>query len=444
MEMQAAEKILHEAMHADENIRLNAERTIKSVLQRDFVGFLGTFGQIMLERSFSLKTRHISSILVKNAFYSKNPRIQKGFECNWLRTHESFRNGFISSLQANLNSSEIPILDNTCNILGSIIRMECVNIGSRDLFKKLYVMLGDIRYGIGVMQTISVACNQLYDETSYDFSNDQADLFRIATYYMKNQEPSTRFQETMLECVFSSLDTFGDVFKDESVKKEFLINLSEYARQNEKVIDRALEVLTRFVSVCQNGLKNEIEAIGNFVNSFLDREYEAVHIAIFDFWKLMAELNNDLLLEKNLPILLPRLFSYLAKEDPGVTEMTEHKAGSAMLLVLVEKFGAKILENSISQLFIAEKLQSADARTRAVGAIALGCLCEPGSASFMRQAMECLLNDIGNPESTNEALAAIEKICEKDLFEVINYLTKIIEKCGQLISSGSEFAANAV
>jgi len=63
MDRHNAEKILHDALQADEFVRQNAEKAIKTLIQSNFPEFLAIFGQIMLDNSAPLKIRRIASIV---------------------------------------------------------------------------------------------------------------------------------------------------------------------------------------------------------------------------------------------------------------------------------------------------------------------------------------------------------------------------------------------
>lgn len=445
MDRQKAEQILHEALQADENTRINAEKAIKSLIQSKFPEFLTLFGQIMLDGAVPLKIRHIASIIIKNTFHSRNARIQRSFEHNWFTCPKELRHGFVGVLESNLCIPDTQVLSNMSKILGSIVRMECANNVPNNHFERMYSLCANKKYAVGVLRTVSAACDQLYDETEYIFSTDQNIIFKIATHHFSDSTLETPVLYATLGCVYSSLEIFGDVLKDNTARNELLFNLSRFKdHKDEEVIEKSLEVLNRFVDTYHSLLKNDISLLCQFYITFLDRECESIRLQVFEFWELMCELEYEGLVKQFFPVLLPKLFSCLSKEDADDTDWTEHKAAASLLTLFAEKFKSEILKNEVSQAFIIEKFQSQEPEMRAVGAIAVGSVCEAGCPDFLYSTLGFLLADLGNPAVENEALYALARICEKDLLCTVNFLPTIVEKCGILISNSAESSLNAV
>lgn len=443
MDRKEAERILYDALQADESVRSNAEKQIKALIVADFTGFLSTFGQIMLDNATPLKIRHIASIIIKNSFHSNNARIQRGFEHNWLGCPEQLRHDFIGVLKTSLGSTEAQVLSNVSKILGSIIRIELVNNVPNRHIDDLLSLIPYKEYAVGVCKTMAVASDQLYDETDYAFEGDMEKIFRIATFYFADAGAGEAIRLATLGCVYSSLDIYAKVFKDKAIRDEFLFNISKCRGEDEEVVEKMLEVLNKFVDVCHQFLQKDLPALCQFCSLFFDEGPEAVRMQAFEFWQVLAELEYNDLMRQNFPALLPKLFSFLTKEDACETEWTEHKAAAFLLTALAERFENEILGIEAVQDFVAKKLQAPDPGQHAVGAVALGCICSPGFSEFLYSLLAGLLADIGHDVCRNEALYALARICERALPCTANFLPSIIEKCSVIVSNSTDSSVNA-
>lgn len=445
MNRQTAERMLSDALNPNEQIRSRAEEAIKTFMKSNYSEYLVTLSQIMLDsQKLPIQIRQISSIILKNTFHSKNPQIQKGLESSWSRLPGSFRKEFLSSLHGGLLSGTPPILDNIAKIIGSIIRIDCCTGPSEPHFRGLRDAMAHPKHAYGMLIAVSTACDQLYEETDYQFTDDLTDILFISTLFLNNANTDKSLQMATLSCLFSVVDLLGPLFREESVKQEFLRRLTEYAAFGEDVTERVLGILNRFATMAEICSQTDLFRLHGFFIPFLDSASEPVRLQALDFLEIVAESKSDSFLKENFGLLLPKLFSFLTKEDADVTEWTEHKAASAVLSIITRKWGREVLRSQVAREFIIEELRSSDSETRAVGAIALGSISAAGSSDFLTQSLPILIGDLGHDVSKNEALFAIARICEVDIQSTLDCLPNIIEKCGILISNSSAASANAI
>lgn len=437
-----AEQMLCNVLHSDENLRKEAERAIKSLIQTDFILFLNIFGEILIDNSVQIRMRHICSIVMKNTFYSTDQNTLAKYDRNWMSCPEEFRRNFRNVMEANLSCQERQICQNISKIVGSIARIEMNSGTDRTFFKRMYDLIPMQEYAIGVLDAVTTGCYQLYNDTGYSFKNDYELVLKLSVYYMA-QECSKGLAIAFLKCVNESLYILEPIFSD-NIANELLVKLCSFVNTDTEVVEMYLQVLNKFIEINHEKIRDKFDIICEFYNRFLytDQEYAIIHV--FDFYSTIAELKYDAIIKTNFNVILPKLFLCLTKEDITDSEWTEHKAASTLLTSLTDDYSISILSQEITKNFIDSHLRSADPEERAVGAVALASVCEKGFERYIREHLPTLTSDIGNDECENEALYAISRICEKDLGVCVGFLPIIIEKCNLVISGRKQSSKNAI
>ncbi|KAI5176144.1 importin subunit beta-1, partial [Pancytospora epiphaga] len=446
MDRHNAEKILNDALQADEFIRQNAERAIKTLIQNNFSEFVNIFGQIMLDSNTQPKIRRIASIVVKNSFHSTNSRTQRNFENNWFACPLSLRTGLVDFLEQSLNLSDQNILGNIAKILGSIVRMNMVRGETPGHFKNLYRLCSSRSYAVGVLKAVSTACNQLYDETTFEFSyEDQSAVYKISTMYLSVDIADVNLLTTTLDCLADTFEIFGKVIDEQTVREDLLYRLMACKDHgNEIVVAKTLNAINRFVDAYGNAFDDKLPYLCQMNLFTFNTCSEQICMEGFAFWELLCVMEKSELVMRFLPILLEKVLLCLTKEDPEDREWSTHKAAASLLSLLTSKYGNALLKCEVAQKFIAAKFQLLLSEEHAIGAVALGSICESGCAEYLYNVVGYLITDLGNPVCENEALFALAKICEKDLSAAFNFLPTIVDKCGVLISNHSDSSINAV
>jgi len=441
-------RLLSNALSPDEQVRTEAERTIKSLLLNDFMDLLMHLVKIATDTELPFSTRHIGSIIAKNSLYSKNQRIQKGYESNWAKCPPQFKFEIVKLLQQSIGMREKAILSNLTKILGSIIRMELLKNEQRmdyDFFGQLLDMVSYKDFAIGVLETISHACNQLLDETCYSFSNERGDkikIYQIGTYYLGNPESTQEITLAALKCILSSLEVYEDVFVSDSKRGEFFYKILNFDANNFDVVGVSLEIVNRSIDIFNNIPDSEICRIWDFYKSFFSQP-ENVPIQVFEFWTLLIELEKSECLSKCLPSLVASLLSCLKKEDADDNDWTSHKAARNLFLLLNKTLHKSLISDVMCQNFILDKLQSSDTKDHAIAHTALACVAGPGAEDFVYARLPSLIADLDYTDSAIEALYALEKVCEVDIYSTVDFLPSILEKCGSIIQTSSEFDIQA-
>lgn len=448
MNREAAIQILHNALQPDGNVRADAEKTIKSLIQSNFQDFLSVFVQVMLDPSVPAASRHICSIIIKNSLHSKNQRIQRGYESNWLNCSPHFRTEFVKLLESRLNFGEKLILFNLTKILGSIIRIELSHSTGHDFFASMQTLVQTRDYAVGVLEAVSYACDQLYEETTYVFSeSEKRSVYSIGTCnLLSSPDGETRDRQLListLKCILSSLELYEDILVSEGARTEFLYNILNCARNDQEVFELSLEVLNRFVGVCHLFSDSELSVLCQFYNSLFTCRAE-VPLQLFEFWSLLIDLEKYDCIRSSMSVLVPSILSCVRKEDAGDTEWSLHKAACSLLTALNESMKALLITEHFCQSFITSCMQSPDLEKHAVAETIVGCICGPGADDFIYSTLPTMLADLDSPVCIGESLFALAKICERDIACTVNFLPMIVEKCGAIIGSKSEASTNAV
>lgn len=447
MNRETAIQILHNALQPDGNVRADAEKTIKSLIQSNFQDFLSVFVQVMLDPSVPTASRHICSIIIKNSLHSKSQRIQKGYESNWMNCSPQFRAEFIKLLESNLNLKEKLVLFNLTKVLGSVIRIELVHGTGHDFFSDMLSLAQAREYAVGALEAVSYACDQLYEETMYTFSENEKRLvysIGVCNLQTSRGEPHDRqLRISTLKCILSSLELYEDILVSEGARTEFLYKVTNYAGGDQEVFELSLEVLNRFVDVCHHFPDSELSVLCQFYNS-LFASHSDVPLQLFEFWSLLIDLERYDCIRSSMPVLVPNLLSCVKKEDASDTEWSSHKAACSLLTALNESMRALLITEHFCQSFITGCIQSPDLERHAVAETIVGCICGPGADDFIYSVLPTILMDLENPTCVNESLFALAKICEKDIACAASFLPAVVEKCGSIIGSKSEASTNAV
>ncbi len=496
------EKTLNDALSANQDLRNNAEKRINMFVNQNYGVFLETVGPMMFDQNLPHGVRFMSSVIIKNTFHSRNRRMQDGFAYKWLNdlTPEK-RKMFVELLENNLGISEKSILNGITTILGSIIRIEYERgAAAVNYFLQLRQRVSRDENVLGNLKTLSVACNQLYDETDYSFSKNDVvlDIYGACIEYLdttRNREDELRIE--VLNAVYNCLDIFSGVFEDQGQASDFLSRLGTFAACGGDVLEETLEVINKFVEQCHRHIGgNMLGTIAKYYDSLFDSDDDNIVVLVIEFWEQLIELREyDNLVRERLNALLGLLYGQLVREDPSDMDYSAHKAACNVLSALAERFGAVVMNASVSRSFITEKLHASTGADKAVGALALGHvyrLQKPkehnnrinvldadannintetstiyGDISninntnnsiyeanlidhreFIQPIISLLINGINSTDSNadeylHEFLFCISNICSRDLESTTEYLQAIFERCGYLILYGSSALATS-
>lgn len=445
MDKETALKYLHNTLQPDGNIRQEAEKAIRSFIQTNFKDSMLMFIDIVLDSSISSPTRQICSIIVKNCLHSKNIRIQKSYELAWLECSAEFRNNFISTLNRGLCCKEIGILNNITKIYGSIIRIEVSNGTNIDIFKTLSQGISNTEYSIGILETISYACDQLYEETMYNFGEEKHAIYNIGMYFLnQDTKPSRDILFSSLKCILSCLEIYEDILSSEEARSSFLYKILSCEKIDSEISEICLDVINRFVDTYSMLSDHELTTICQFYMSYFNSAPEDIPLQVFDLWTLLLDSEKYHIINQFMGTLVPNLMLCISKEDPDDVSATPHKLACDLLLAISSKMKPNLLADEMYQNFVLNNLNSSNLEKHAIGYTGLGCIVGSGSNEFVYQIIPMLINDLGSSVCVNEALVAISRISESDIGLIANFLPTIVQKVGVLINSKSKTAVNAV
>lgn len=436
---------LHNTLLPDGNIRMGAESFIKSFIQNSYQDALGMFIQIILDVQIPLQIRQMASIIMKNSLHTKNKRIQSTYEARWLGCSADFRSRFINIISENFGWKEQSILQNLSKVYGSILRIEMANgLGTRQL-EVLQDGISDPKNAVGILNALLTACDQLYEETKYEFGQEKYVVFNISTFYLNQDANMGRdILYSTLICILSCLEVFDDIMGTVPMRQQFVHKIFTCPKPDSEVLEISFEVLNRFVDVYNCVTDEEIETICQFYLSFFDNQNpEDVPLQLFDFWFIMIDLEKYAIVKQFIPRLVPHLLLCITKEDPEDAHPSPHKSSCNLLINISSKMKILLLAENMYQNFILNNLCTADFEKHAIAATGLGCICTAGSNEFLYQVLPILIEDLAHDVCVNEALFAMAKICENDISVTVNFLPTIIQKVGILIDYKSKVAINA-
>lgn len=447
METENIVQILANALQPQEDLRNEAEKTIKTLLSNNYTELITVLIKIFVDNNIPSQIRHIGSIIVKNSLHSRNQRIQKGYESRWLKTPFELRIQMSKYIAENMNMKDKAILTNLSKILGSIIRIELVNGTEYDFFGYLLGLVKHKEYAVGILDTTYHACNQILDETDYIMNKNLQNtdkIHSIATFYLdiSIDEPSIKI--SMLKCIHSSLEIYESVFNNDRTRREFFCKIFNFDMNNSEIVSNSLEIINRSIDIYENIPDSEITQISMFMQNFL-KISDDVPIQIFEFYILLIDIEKYQCINACMPGLVVDLLKCIKKEEYDDTEWTSHKGACTLLSLLNDKLKTFLISNSECRDFVSKKLNSSDLTQRAIGYSTLACVAEAiPNDDFIYNSLELLFKDLKYQETSNEALFALSKICEKDISSAIHLLPAIIEACAQIITSNQECSMNAV
>lgn len=445
MNKETALKYLHNALQPDGNIRQEAEKAIKAFIQTNFKNSILMFIDIVLDTSLPFASRQICSIILKNCLHSKNTRIQKSYELAWLECPIEFRNNFISILNNGLSCKERGILNNITKMYGSIIRIEVSNGTKIDIFKPLYQGISNPEYSIGILDTVSYACDQLYEETMYNFGEEKYVIYNIGTYFLNTNDKINRdILFSSLKCILSCLEIYEDILNTEEVRSSFIYKILSCEKTDSEISEMCLEVVNRFVDTYSTLSDRELTTICQFYMMYFNGNPDDIPLQVFDLWILLLDLEKYCIIKQFLNTLVPNLMLCISKEDPDDVSATAHKLACNLLSSISSKMKPNLLADEMYQNFILNNLSSSDLEKHAIGYTGLGCIIASGSNDFVYQIVPALVNDLSNSECVNEALFAISRISDNDIVLISSILSTIVQKVGALVNSKSKIAVNAV
>lgn len=438
-------KYLNNTLQPDGTVRMDAEKAIKSLIQKKYHESLLLFLQIIFDSMVPLPSRQMSSIILKNCLHSKNPRIQKVHEQNWLSGTRDYRLNFISILNNNLNYKVPNILSNITKIYGSIIRIETENNTGLYLFEKLQECISNREIAAAVLDSVGNACDQLYEETMYEFKDEKSIIFNISTFYLnKETNPTDEIAISTLNCLISSMEILDEALSTENGRNQFICKIIDYTKINQKILELSLDVINRFVDVYNSIPDNELEWICGFYLGIFSDNTSDLPGELFDFWSLLLDLEKYNVLKNILNTLVPNLLLCITKEDPNDNYPSPHKSSCTFLMDLVSKMKILLLSEQMYQNFILNNFNSDDLNKHAIAATAVGCLCSCGSDDFLYQIIPILIGELENEVCANESLFALSKIIDKEISLAVNFLPTIIQKLSILIESKTKIAVNTV
>lgn len=445
MNRESVIQILQSALQPDSEKRSAAEKSISTLVKNDYGLFLSLLTQIMLDSNVQFQCRQMASLVLKKYFHSKNSRIQKSYESLWFSLSPSFRMDFISLLHKNLNIKETSILTNISKIYGSIIRMELASATQLDVLSILVNDISQSNFAVGILEALSYACDQLYEETMFQFTNEKLPIYNIATFYLNSNISSDRnIIFSSLKCILSSMEIYEDILNTEDSKKKFIYQIYSCPKEDMEVLEISLDVLNRFVDVYSSLTDVEISFICQVFLSYFEGSKDNLPIQIFDFWKILIDLEKTSLINHFLPNLVQNLLICLSNEEFDNNVVTPNKATISLLLEIVNKAKIPLINNHLSQNFISNCLLADDIKKKAIGCLALGCICSPGSENFVYQIMASVIACLDNEDSLYESLFALSRICSTDIAVAVEFLPTIVQKVGFQIQNRSKASVYAV
>lgn len=283
-------KLLANALQPNGNVRIEAEKPIKTLIQTNFREIISLFLQIMVDSTVQPEVRNICSIITKNSLYSKNQRIQKGYESNWLKSSAIYKQEIIKLLESNLTIKDKFVFQNLTKIFGSIIRIELTNNTQYDFFANFLEMFKFPEYSVGILETVSYACDQLLEETKYSFENRQdekANIYKIGTFYLGNPQNDFFTSASTLKCILSSLEIYEEVFKTLAKRIEFLYRIFNFDRSQESITQLSLCIINKFVDI-YSGIRadSELSIFLSIYISFLP-DHENIPVEFLNFGQLL-------------------------------------------------------------------------------------------------------------------------------------------------------------
>lgn len=438
-------QILQCALQPDSNKRSDAEKSINSFVKSDYTLFLTLFVQVMLDISVQFQSRQMASLILKKYFHSKNARIQKTYESNWLSLTEEFRIDFVYLLHKNLNIKESAILSNISKIYGSIMRIELANESKIDLFTVLMNDISKPELAVGILEALSYACDQLYEETMFQFTQEKGAIYNIGMFYLnQNTDVDRKIVFSALKCVLSSLEIYEDLLTAPDAKKQFVYQIFMCKKEDSEILEISLDVLNRFVDVYSSISDEELAFVCQAMLSYFETQKDDLPIQIFDFWKILIDLEKINVINQFIPTLVQNLMMCLSNEEFDNNVVTPHKAAVSLLIDLVNKAKVQLISDPMYQNFILNNLKSQDLKLHAIGNIALGCICSPGSEEFVYQMLPYVIRDLNTTGASFESLFALSQICAHDISVTVEFLPEIVNKVGIHIQNKSKIAVYAV
>ena len=445
MNRESVIQILQSALQPDGEKRSAAEKSISAFVKSDYSLFLTLFVQVMLDTYIQFQNRQMASLVLKKYFHSKTPRIQKSYESLWLSLPISFRMDLIALLHKNLNIKENTILLNISKIYGSIIRIELANGTQADIFSALAKDISSADLAVGILESLSYACDQLYEETMFQFTQEKPIIYKIATFYLNTNNQSNRnIIFSSLKCILSSMEIYEDLLNTEEDKKKFIYQIYMCPKEDIEVLEISLDVLNRLVDVYTSLSDSEVSFICQAFLSYFETSKSNLPIQVFDFWKILIDLEKFTVLNHFIPTLVPNLFMCLGNEEFDNTIVTPHKAATSLLLEIVNKAKIPLINNQQYQNFISDCFKSNDTEKHAIGCMALGCICSSGSDNFIFQMLPSIINCLEIENCICESLFALSQICAKDISVTVEFLPVIVQKVGFLIQNKSKSSVHAV
>lgn len=95
---------------------------------------------------------------------------------------------------------------NISKILGSIARITLAGNNEDVFFNRMANMLTNLVYSIGILNTMSTACDQFYEETDYNFECYQQHIFSISTNFDANYSTDISILLAALSCTLSTVE----------------------------------------------------------------------------------------------------------------------------------------------------------------------------------------------------------------------------------------------
>lgn len=428
--------ILQNCLAPDTTIRTGAEIDINNYINTSYEEFLLNFADIIFDNSLTSQVLSMAMIVLKNGFNNNYAR--------WKQSTKDTKYKFQKILEEHLNDKFKPRLETIGCILGSIVQQDLeVAI---PFYQKMMEGIRSNDYAVGILYTVSQSASQGLD-VGYEFSEEETNMIHyILTYYLYN----VCNDELLLSCITAIYFTIE--LLEKNIDKKFIQRIIEIVEtntnQNMDIVKKCYEILVLYSEVTSN-----IDAI-EFITQFfviMNEKYNNGIIELCDLFDILFERCKSnqrvyALVDIYFDSLIQILLTSIAYELDTNT-YTPHKAACELLLKINHNsFQDKLVASYVINDFIITNIKhSNNYEKKAIGTVVFGCIINTKTNSnFILDVFASLVPLMLNDITCENALYAISRSCEEQMFMMEKYLEQIIVNCGTLLANDRGEASNVI
>ncbi|KAG5860289.1 importin beta [Encephalitozoon hellem] len=445
MDRRGLEACLYEVLKSDPAAGKRAEAKILELQSSDFERFISILVEVFGDLKSNDQLRMVSGIILKNSLHANDPELQKGCLSRWLGMRFESRE-YVKSMVKGAMKGPVPRFCTMAGAaLGQIARIEVPNNLYQGFFEEMKRMVCDEEAACGVCEAVGVCCSHLVKEAPDLLQMYNATVFEICMHPLKNGTTS-RTKLSGLKCLMNCMEVKGIFCYEENVNIFLNATIGIWNGNDEELIHKLMICFNRLVMLNYKFIEKRVleNMLAQYLGRFFKSRHDEIKIQAIEYWCIFAEKEDEEMINKYMPVVLPEILSLLEKGPDYYGDVwSPHKAASSCLEMYTELKGDKMMRNGMVWGFIETSLKSGSRASVDIGAVALGSVMCERCEDCLTKIIPDLVAGIEYEESKDSCLWALSRVAECNFYALADHLPMILSKCGSVVLESSKSSIGA-